>query len=403
MMKIGLIGLLLATFPVHAFAASGEARWWKGNLHTHSYWSDGNDFPEMIADAYRSNGYHFLSLTDHNILSRGEKWMEVDREHPERILTLGKYIERFGEEWVETRGDFEEGNLEVRLKPLVEVKALLEKNGRFLLLEGEEITDGADDGHSIHMNAIHLGELIPPPGGATVMEVIRKSLTATRRQAARHGLETLFFVNHLNYDWAVTAADLAAEEELRFLEVWNGVQSDNDPGNPEHPSTDEKWDAANEIRMAGRGWPPLFAVGNDDTHDYHGFSDRALPFRAWIMVRAPYLTPEHLLRAMRGGDFYVSTGVEIEEIIFHDEELRLRLNGLPGEAFTTRFIGVRRAGDGSTETGVLLKETRGKEPVYRMRGDELYVRAVVTSNFETKVPSTEFAYQRAWTQPVGWR
>jgi hypothetical protein len=44
-------------------------RWWKGNLHTHSFWSDGDDFPEMIADWYKTRGYHFLGLSDHNVLS----------------------------------------------------------------------------------------------------------------------------------------------------------------------------------------------------------------------------------------------------------------------------------------------------------------------------------------------
>ena len=34
-------------------ADGGELRWWKGNIHTHSLWSDGNDFPEMIADWYK--------------------------------------------------------------------------------------------------------------------------------------------------------------------------------------------------------------------------------------------------------------------------------------------------------------------------------------------------------------
>jgi len=24
-------------------------RWWKGNLHTHTFWSDGDAFPEMVA------------------------------------------------------------------------------------------------------------------------------------------------------------------------------------------------------------------------------------------------------------------------------------------------------------------------------------------------------------------
>ena len=40
--------------------ADPPARWWKGNLHTHSLWSDGNDYPEMIVDWYRRRGYHFL-------------------------------------------------------------------------------------------------------------------------------------------------------------------------------------------------------------------------------------------------------------------------------------------------------------------------------------------------------
>ena len=40
----------------------GQPRFWKGNLHTHSFWSDGDDFPEMIADWYKRHGYHFLAL-----------------------------------------------------------------------------------------------------------------------------------------------------------------------------------------------------------------------------------------------------------------------------------------------------------------------------------------------------
>ena len=39
---------------VAAEAEQPATRWWRGNIHTHSLWSDGNDFPEMIADWYRS-------------------------------------------------------------------------------------------------------------------------------------------------------------------------------------------------------------------------------------------------------------------------------------------------------------------------------------------------------------
>ena len=50
-------------------------RWWKGNIHTHSFWSDGSDFPEMICEWYRTRNYNFLALSDHNVLSEGERWM----------------------------------------------------------------------------------------------------------------------------------------------------------------------------------------------------------------------------------------------------------------------------------------------------------------------------------------
>ena len=54
---------------------SSKAKWWKGNLHTHSLWSDGDDFPEMIVNWYVEHGYNFLALSDHNILSEGNKWI----------------------------------------------------------------------------------------------------------------------------------------------------------------------------------------------------------------------------------------------------------------------------------------------------------------------------------------
>ena len=47
------LGVLLAltVFGMVCKAGAAEARWWKGNLHTHSLWSDGDDFPESIAIA----------------------------------------------------------------------------------------------------------------------------------------------------------------------------------------------------------------------------------------------------------------------------------------------------------------------------------------------------------------
>ncbi len=111
-MRFPLFLLPLLLLPVIASAPVGEApRWYKGNTHTHSLWSDGDDYPEMIADWYKRAGYHFLALSDHNILSEGTRWFElkapvslkgevVQRGGGE---VLQKYLRRFGPDWVELR------------------------------------------------------------------------------------------------------------------------------------------------------------------------------------------------------------------------------------------------------------------------------------------------------------
>ncbi|HBT22122.1 MAG TPA: histidinol-phosphatase, partial [Verrucomicrobiales bacterium] len=90
------LALTLITMTAHA----EEARWWKGNLHTHSLWSDGDDYPEMIADWYRSNDYNFLGISDHNILAEGQRWIHVEKNAGGRVA-FEKYLKRFGDDWVE--------------------------------------------------------------------------------------------------------------------------------------------------------------------------------------------------------------------------------------------------------------------------------------------------------------
>ena len=49
------------------FAVAG--RWYRGNLHTHSTNSDGRKSVEDAVGWYRDNGYDFMALTDHRVLS----------------------------------------------------------------------------------------------------------------------------------------------------------------------------------------------------------------------------------------------------------------------------------------------------------------------------------------------
>lgn len=46
-----------------------EGRWFRGNLHSHTTMSDGKLSPQDVVEFYRSRGYDFLCLTDHEKMS----------------------------------------------------------------------------------------------------------------------------------------------------------------------------------------------------------------------------------------------------------------------------------------------------------------------------------------------
>lgn len=404
-------------------ASAPELRWWKGNTHTHSLWSDGNDFPEMIADWYRQRGYNFLVISDHNILSERERWIAHDvivkRGGQDALAKLRK---RFGDEWVKTRGDKGTAGYEVRLTPLNEFRKELEQPGSFLLIQGEEISDRAEN-VPVHINAANVAELIEPMGGRTVVEAIDNNLRAVEEQARRTGREILAHVNHPNFGLAITAEELATVLRERFFEVYNGHPGVRHLGDEHHPGVERLWDIANTIRLAQLASPPLYGVATDDSHEYHG-SAGSRPGRGWIMVQAAKLETEALLEAMNAGNFYASSGVELESVSYDAEAgtLQLRIKAEPGAHYTTQFIGTRRDFDATTapavdKDGKPLRATRvysddvgevfaaveGTSPSYKLAGDELYVRAVVTSSQPHHDPSFANQRKQAWTQPVGWQ
>ncbi len=405
-------------------------RWFKGNLHTHSLWSDGNNFPEMIADWYRERGYHFLALSDHNILSEGAKWLPV-AEVTKRSGhdALAPYRRRFGADWCETRTH--DGQLEVRLKPLGEFRPLVEEADRFLLIQSEEITDHFGP-LPVHINAHNLRDMIRPQGGASVRETIANNLSAVERQGERTGRPMFAHLNHPNYEYGVSAEDLAAVLEEHYFEVYNGHPAVHQQGDAEHPSVERMWDIANTIRLAQLGGPPLFGLATDDAHEYFGRAG-ASPGRGWVQVRAARLTPESLIAAIRQGEFYASSGVTLDDVQFDPMRGIVEVHIHPeGDAqFTTRFIGTRRpvgadkpapaaadrqppaadkpSGKAAAElppappVGEVLATVSGTTARYMLAGDEWYVRATITSNKPPANPSFKEQTAQAWTQPVGWQ
>lgn len=401
---------LTTTGPARAGAGPAQPHWWKGNLHTHTFWSDGDQFPEPAAQWYKDHGYHFLSLSDHNRLSQGQRWMVVTEK---QRTAFEAYKAQFGTSWVETRTD-NEGRTLVRLKPLCEYRCLVEEPGRFLLLQGEEISEKA------HLNGINLLEAIPPQGGATMTDLLQNDVGAVLAQQEKTGQAMLVHINHPNFVWALTAEDIMPVKDARFFEVYNAHGSVNNDGDPLRASVERMWDIVLANRLAQAGGKILYGVANDDTHDYHKFDPRAAnPGQAWTVVRAARLTPESLIRAMNAGDFYCSTGVRLKDVAFRDDTLTVQVDPDPGVTYTIRFLGTRRGFDPtgrevvdaegkavrttrrySPEIGAVLAESQGATAGYSLKGDELYVRAKVISSRRNEKSHVPDEYESAWVQPA---
>ncbi len=421
-----VLAVLVSLVPCISFAADTAAkRWYKGNTHTHTLWSDGNDFPEMIADWYKSQGYHFLALSDHNVLQVTETWMsEAAIQKRKKSLgktTLEKYRARFGDEWVTTREM--EGQKEVRLKKLEEYRLLLEEPEKFLLVPAEEVSAGFEvtlkNKAPIHINGINLSEVIKPIEGTGFVDVMRKNLAAIRAQEQRFGQPTLGHVNHPNFRWALTPENLAEAVEENYFEIWNGHPGINYQGDATRMGHEKMWDIANTLRIAKLKAPPLFGMGTDDAHHYHGESSS--PGRGWIMVRSDKLEAGALIRALRAGDFYASSGVMLEDVRFNNGKLTIRIQAKPGVTYTTQIKGTRVEYDATTiavrtapddpqavrnrysdDVGMVFANIPGTEFSYTLTGEELYVRAVITSSEAPVNPVWATQKQMAWTQPVGW-
>jgi hypothetical protein len=417
-------------------AASTEPRWFKGNLHTHSLWSDGDDYPEMIADWYKRNGYHFLGISDHNVIQVGQRWLEL--KAPVSIAgnvnqrgggpVLDKYLRRFGPDWVEIRE--ESGKRSVRLKPLEEYQALLNESGRFVMIPSEEITSTwkkektattPEQSGPVHINVTNPREFVAPVAADNATEIMDRVVDAVIAQREKTGQPMFAHINHPNWKWGITVEELMRVKRERFFEVYNGHPGVENAGDATHLNMDAMWDAMLTFRLTELNLPVVWGIGVDDSHHYHTMElGKSNPGRGWVMVRAKHLTAESIVRAMEAGDFYASTGVSLSDVKREKNRLSVAITPEPGVTYRTLFIGTRKGASTaselippppgpqrtlphrrySKEIGEVLAEVKGTTASYALRGDELYVRAKVISSKPKVNGSVAGEFETAWVQPI---
>jgi hypothetical protein len=303
--------------------ASADGIWVKGNTHAHSTLSDGNVPPEAAAKWYRDHGYDFLVLTDHNKLA------------PPEVFTACS-------------------------------------DDRFLLIPGEEVTTGkGGDIYAVHLNALGVKQALAPINAATTAETLLANAEMIRAAGATVQL------NHPMY--FLKAAEAMSKLPDPFLiEVYNHSVGATPAGPLAGAIFERAWDAA--LTAGRKAW----GVASDDTHNYTGGpGSPGRPGGGWVMVHVQRLAADDILKSLDAGDFYASSGVEVEEWAFADGAVRLRAKPVAGVTYTVRFIG---------RGGKLLASAPGPQAEYKLTdsADEAYVRARVEASDGGK----------AWTQPL---
>ncbi len=399
-------------------AANAAPRYWKGNLHTHTLWSDGDDFPEMVVDWYKRNGYQFLALTEHNVLAEGEKWVDADT-NATRKAAVAKYAKRFGERWPDTRTVKDKA--QVRLKPLAEFRSHFEEPGKFLLIPSEEITHSYAK-RPVHINGINLRDRILPIDGKDAVETMRVNLRQVNEQRTKTSRLMIAFLNHPNFGWGVRAEEMLLADELRFFEVFNGHPTVRNYGDAQHASTERIWDITLALRLGKHKLPIVYGLATDDSHGYHEYGiGKVNPGRGWVMVRAAHLTAESMVKGLEAGDFYASSGVVLNEIVRDEKSLKIAIRAEPGVTYKTEFVATLTGtdltgtpkvftdkdgketpvtGDYSADIGKVVATSTDANPTYAFTGKELYVRAKVTSSKPHPNPYAKGDVEVAWTQPM---
>ena len=412
-----------------------EKRWFKGNLHMHNQWSDGEPLPEWAVDWYKSHGYHFICPSDHNIFQadelrfsgfgfenppadlapfRGETslWKEISpkAEWPKLTqATVDKSIAKFGTDSVKTVkvGD----KTYVRITPFAELERQFVEPDKFLMIPGYEQTGGCTDERQVHMNLINVREVFPYISGETPRSILEP--TWIKASEVYAGQDYLFTANHplwKYYDYS--PADLIALPQIRLFEFNNNDIDGSHDAHPQGWTPGKFWDVVNAHRAA-HGQPLLMGMGSDDRHGY----DTAPG--AWSVVRAANLSVSALLEAIRQGDFYASNGLDFQDIAFDGRTLSVKINVQQEGRYRIEFMGTKKDYDSSSRVvevakgprcparkidlysdtiGVVLDTVEGTEGAYTLKPNDLYVRAKIVKIGDDLKPDWRSS-PAAWTQP----
>ncbi len=316
---------------------SKKGNWYKGNLHTHTLLSDGKASAEQMVDEYRRAGYHFLSITDHNIFQAYSQFSD----------------------------------------------------GQFLMLPGTELTPGFDmeDGELMGAMAAHQrGEFVWSEAAPSLRKkiaalcdahvlAISRQETGVSWKAEPQQFDSI--QNMINYAFQRDCISIVAHpawskldsQALISLKGYAAIEVYNHVSHPWAESS-LLWDS-----MLNKGLH-VFALASDDAHELQDACG------GYMMLKAESLTHGKVIEAIEHGDYYSSCGPIINGFHRDGETIVVQCSACKEVRFLTdnMFGKTYRSAEGD---GLTRCE-------HKLFGDEAYVRVEVVDSQGLK----------AWTNPI---
>jgi hypothetical protein len=420
------------------YSASGTGkRWFKGNTHLHTLRSDGEAFPVEAAALFKREGYDFICITDHNVTA-AEPFAAFAVESRKGKKVKSANLKAFKRDFPELRhcisicGDGT--GAQYTTIQFEKIADMLGNDGRFLVISGNEVTASPTGGNELHCNFLNYTKPCRAKNERTVKECLDWIRGEYSRETNFSPL-SMMTVNHplwVSYD--VSPRLVADRPDLRFFEICNSgsMPRFNLPG--DEFTHDKWWDIVNTIR-AIRGEPLIYGIACDDIHVYTAMRKREKYVAGYVQVLADELAIPSLMEAFYRGDFYASTGMDLESVVFDEKTRTLTVTAdkAVGDDCTICFIGSPKGADTSVlETvhwdiegelnswllnnrkfsrrrtverhsgsiGQTFKTVKGRTASYTLKPDDLYVRAKVFSPANAKIANRENKFPVAWTQPI---
>ena len=244
------------------FLQDKNAVFLKGNLHSHSTFSDGKLTPEEMKEAYKSHGYDFLAVTDHDVYA--------DTRHlTDDQFTMIQGFELWGNNYSN------------------------DKDIHVHFLWDDKI-EGIEPGQVLHL---------PERTG--------KACQAFSYEMREKGAYVM--LNHPHWSM-LTSPEVGDENPYHAVEIINyGTEWLENTGD-----SSVFW-----TEMLYRG-QKLWGGGGDDNHNGHPldslYSDS---FGGFTVVKARDRSPKAIIEALKTGSFYTSTGPAIYDFYVEDDEVHV--------------------------------------------------------------------------------